>query len=171
MIEHEKEIFSRPARTWFQSEKEKTAAKEAGKATYVQSFPDARSAALAKEKEKEKPKTKHGKYDGLSRRAKRRKMAIEADKEEGSAPVQAAAIRKVKRASRPTKITEPMAKPAAPKSKSKKSKSSTGGKKGGSAFDTDGKSKGSSEGMRAKRVKVNLSKGPKVKGKGGKGKK
>jgi ATP-dependent RNA helicase DDX27 len=27
MVEHEKEIFSRPARTWFQSEKEKTAAK------------------------------------------------------------------------------------------------------------------------------------------------
>ena len=27
MIEHEAEIFSRPARTWFQSEKEKQAAK------------------------------------------------------------------------------------------------------------------------------------------------
>ena len=29
MIEHEKEIFSRPARTWFQSEKEKLNAKGA----------------------------------------------------------------------------------------------------------------------------------------------
>jgi ATP-dependent RNA helicase DDX27 len=27
MVEHEAEIFARPARTWFQSEKEKTAAK------------------------------------------------------------------------------------------------------------------------------------------------
>lgn len=29
MIEHEKEIFSRPARTWFQSEKEKLSSKGA----------------------------------------------------------------------------------------------------------------------------------------------
>lgn len=27
MVEHEAEIFSRPARTWFQSEKEKAASK------------------------------------------------------------------------------------------------------------------------------------------------
>ena len=27
MVEHEEEIFARPARTWFQSEKEKLAAK------------------------------------------------------------------------------------------------------------------------------------------------
>lgn len=90
-------------------------------------------------------------------------MANEADAEDDSARVTAAAIRKAKKSARPTKISEPMAKPITAKQKGK----STSSKKRGSAFDDDRgqRSKGSSsEGMRAKRVKVNLSKGTKTKG-------
>lgn len=127
----------------------------------MHSFPGA-------EKEKQKnDQPKRGKYDGLSRKAKRRKMAIEADAEDDSGKTTSAAIRKAKKDSRPTRITEPMAKPIIGKQK-KKSKNSTGklGGKKGSAFDEDRgqKSRGGHEGMRAKRVKVNLSKGPKTKG-------
>lgn len=178
MVEHEAEIFSRPARTWFQSEKEKTAAKgepypgtqanrsEAGKATYVSSFPNGKPDEKEKSK---KDQPKRGKYDGLSRKAKRRKMANEADAEDDSARISAAAIRKAKKSALPTKISEPMAKPITAKSRGKpaKAKPASGGKKRGSAFDDDRGQRAkvsSSEGMRAKRVKVNLSKGPKTKG-------
>jgi len=99
-------------------------------------------------------------------------MAIEADAEDDSARVTAAAIRKAKKESRPTKISEPMAKPAGGKDKSKKKSrgpvkaggdaGAGGKKKRGSAFDDDKGQKrgggGGHEGMRAQRVKVNLSK-------------
>jgi ATP-dependent RNA helicase DDX27 len=167
IIEHEAEIFSRPARTWFQSEKEKQSAKggswrdssclrvDASKAAYVGAFPDAKTKAV-----ESKDKIKRGKYDGMSRRDKRRKMAIEEDEKENHGKGQGAAIRAAKKTQRPRKITEAM-----PKPESKKSSRSKGKK--GSAFDEErGSKKGSKhEGMRAKPVKVNLTKGGKSKGK------
>jgi ATP-dependent RNA helicase DDX27 len=97
------------------------------------------------------------------------------DEADNSSRSTAAAVRKAKKENRPGKITEPLQKPSTGKSKSKK-KPSAGpskagaGKKRSSAFDEErGAKKGRSngdghEGMRAKRVKVNLSKGPKSKG-------
>lgn len=192
MVEHEEEIFGRPKREWFQSEKEKLASKsespdhasyetyrltnasDAGKEGYVSKFP---SAAASKE-EKEKPKIKRGKYDGMSRRLKRRKMAMEADEAEGRVKDQSAAIRAAKKSQLPGKITEPLrpapGKKGKSKSKSSKKPSAGPGAAGGaggrkkSAFDEPARAK-KHEGMRAKQVKVNLSK----KGKsaaGGKGK-
>jgi ATP-dependent RNA helicase DDX27 len=166
IIEHEAEIYSRPARTWFQSEKEKQAAKggfskgllclhvDASKAAYVGAFPDAKDKAV-----QSKDKVKRGKYDGLSRRDKRRKMAIEEDEKENQGKGQGAAIRAAKKTQRPRKITEAMPKSQPKKSKKRSAKSS--------AFDEErGSKKGSKhEGMRAKPVKVNLTKGGKGKGK------
>lgn len=91
----------------------------------------------------------------MSRRAKRRKMALEEDAGETRA-VQAA-IRSAKKAGRPTKIGLPEARPLKPgKSKSKeKRKEKTVGRKG--LFDSEigGKRKqshsGAQEGARAKR--------------------
>ncbi|OWZ78364.1 ATP-dependent RNA helicase DRS1 [Cryptococcus neoformans Bt85] len=163
MVEHEAEIFSRPARAWFQSGKEKQASKSAGKDAYVGSFP-----SKDKSTEKEKEKLKRGKYDGLSRRVKRRKMAIEEDAADAAAARKTEmGIRAAKKNALPRKITEPqprLEKAGKGKDKKKgKAKRVTGGK--GSAFESEGKK--SHEGMRAKPAKVNLEKGKK---KGGKGK-
>ena len=134
-----------------------------GKAEYInQPKPDA------------KPTIKRGKYDGLSRKAKRRKMIMEDEAPEKDRSI-AASVRSAKKSALPRKITEKEA-PRAAKKKSMKVKPRRdkpgkvgGGKK--SAFDSDRGAKGAGgghEGMRAKPVKVNLSK----KGsKGGKGKK
>ncbi|ADV21908.1 ATP-dependent RNA helicase, putative [Cryptococcus gattii WM276] len=164
MVEHEAEIFSRPARTWFQSGKEKQASKNAGKDAYVGSFP-----SKDKSTETEKEKLKRGKYDGLSRRLKRRKMAIEEDAADAAAARKTEmGIRAAKKNALPRKITESQPRlDKAGKGKDKKggkAKRVTGGK--GSAFDSEGKK--SHEGMRAKPAKVNLDKGKKkgVKGKG-----
>ncbi|KLT46204.1 DEAD-domain-containing protein [Cutaneotrichosporon oleaginosum] len=152
MVEHEKEIFSRPARTWFQSEKEKASAKEAGKAVHTGESKTVRGKAEPTGK-----KEKHGRYDGLSRRQKRRKMANDEEARENATVKVSAAIRNAKKAARPVKITEPLkAKSAAAAGKGKKKKAARIGK--GSAFAE------SHEGMRAKPVKVSLGK------KGGKGK-
>jgi len=158
MIEHKEEIYSRPARTWFQSEKEKAAAKVAGKA------PTPRSAEGA---ESEKKFIKRDKYAGLSRKQTRRKLARELDEKDPAAVrSNAAAIREAKRVQRPRKIGEvqprnPLDQKATGKKKSglKLKKISLGGK-GKSAFGD------SHEGMRAKRVKVDLMKKGKSKGKG-----
>lgn len=138
---------------------------DAGKSAYVDSFP----AEKQKGKGDDKPAIKRGKYDGLSRKLKRRKMAIEADEaDEQASKSTAAAIRNAKKSARPAKITENQPnKQQAGKDKSKKKKKATrvgGGK--GSAFDTPGAGGGGErEGMRAQKTKVNLDK------KGGKGKK
>ncbi|TXT15558.1 hypothetical protein VHUM_00061 [Vanrija humicola] len=154
MVEHEDEIFSRPARTWFQSEKEKQTAKEAGKAAH------AGTSKTAAKDEPAKKKEKHGKYDGMSRRQKRRKMAAEEDAADAAASQRvSAAIRSAKKKARPGKITEPL-KPAG-KAKAKSTRKPAGKR---SAFDDH-------EGMRAKPAKVNLAKkGKGAKGKAGKGK-
>ncbi|KAL5535567.1 hypothetical protein ACEPAF_3661 [Sanghuangporus sanghuang] len=105
LIEHEKEIFSRPARTWFQTEKEKLAAKETSKKQYELA---SGVAVPSKEKAKEVVDTKGPKRDkfaGLSRRAKRRKLALQEDASETAAV--RAAVRNAKKSSRPTKIGLP----------------------------------------------------------------
>ncbi|WWC65820.1 ATP-dependent RNA helicase DRS1 [Kwoniella dejecticola CBS 10117] len=165
MVEHHDEIHARPARTWFQSEKDKEKAKSASKEAYVGSFPTANANGKDPKKDGKKDPNapKRGKYDGLSRKAKRRKMAMEEDQaDQQSSKSTALAIRNAKKASRPVKITE-----ALPKTKSapKKSSGKVGAGKRKSAFDDDKPSK-KHEGMRAKPTKVNLDK----KGKGGKGK-
>ncbi|KAL5534195.1 DRS1 [Sanghuangporus baumii] len=121
LIEHEKEIFSRPARTWFQSEKEKLAAKETSKKQYELA---SGVAVPSKERAKEAVDTKGPKRDkfaGLSRRAKRRKLALQEDAGE-TASVRAA-VRNAKKSSRPTKIGLPESrkqKPGKAKSAEKK---------------------------------------------------
>lgn len=49
---------------------------------------------------------KRDKFSGLSRKAKRRKMTLEEDKEAGDSGVLKAAIRSAKRSSRPSKIKD-----------------------------------------------------------------
>lgn len=189
IIEHEAEIYARPARTWFQTEKEKQNAKgklylpftrskakwvDASKSAYVSSFPEEKKSFNSKSKsdEKEKPAVKRGKYDGLSRKLKRRKMAMEEDEaDEQISKNTAAAIRNAKKSAQPVKITEALPKKLSAKGKGKDKKKKVargrvgGGK--GSAFDTPG---GEREGMRAAKTKVNLDKkGGKKGAKGGKG--
>ena len=123
---------------------------DAGKVAYTSSFPEAPA---------EKTKVKHGKYDGLSRRTKRRRMAIEADEADNSVRSNAAAIRAAKKGGLPKKISEPLA------PRTKPGRKVGGKKKKGSAFEEERGAR-KHEGMRAKRVKVSLDK----KGKPGKGK-
>lgn len=163
MVEHEAEIYSRPARTWFQSEKEKAAAKEAGKTAHQgateQMSRRERKALEQQEQQEKKKKEKHGKYDGLSRREKRKKMAREEDEADRAASkATAMAIRSAKKASRPQKITEnqPKALPKK-KGKSKKAAPSADGKKTAPSAKKS-KSAFDHEGMRAKKVRVNLDK-------------
>lgn len=132
---------------------------EAGKAAHTG---EAKAAARAAAKvDANGKKEKHGKYDGLSRKQKRRKMANDEEaREAGQAERISAAIRSAKKSSRPVKITEPLKRKASAsgkKDRKKVSKIKLGGK--GSAFDGH-------EGMRAKPVKVALDK----KKSGGKGK-
>ncbi|EJD03915.1 DEAD-domain-containing protein [Fomitiporia mediterranea MF3/22] len=174
MIEHEKEIFSRPARTWFQSEKEKLNAKEISKKQY-EIAAGATSPSKGKNKEVQADaKPKRDKFAGLSRRAKRRKLALE----EGAAETTAvrAAVRNAKKAGRPTKIGMPEPKqqnPAKSKGSGKDRRGKAGrvtGRKG--VFDNEmgGKRKPSiNEGARANRtdrIGGMGKKGPKGKGKG-----
>lgn len=139
---------------------------DASKSAYVDSFPD-KNGAKSKPQD-DRPPIKRGKYEGLSRRQTRRKLAIEADeadaKESGNrvGPKHTeAAIRNAKKANRPVKITEALPKKSLSKGKDKKaSRKKKSGRVGGgrgSAFDTPG-SGGATEGMRAQKTKVNLNK-------------
>ncbi|GAA6059375.1 hypothetical protein JCM10212_003273 [Sporobolomyces blumeae] len=107
MLEHEAEIKSRPARTWFQTQTEKNTARNLGTAEHNAKFNDKKKRSL----EEEEPASKAPKrtpFSGLSRREKRRKMAAredEADREEGIAQSIGASIRSVKKAARPSKMT------------------------------------------------------------------
>ncbi|KAL7423237.1 nucleolar DEAD-box protein required for synthesis of 60S ribosomal subunit [Cryptotrichosporon argae] len=160
MVEHEEEIFGRPARTWFQTEKAKQASKDAGKLAHT-----GQAAGEAKAAKADKDKVKRDKYAGLSRRDKRRKMAAEEDAaDEARTKSVDAAIRAAKRGARSGKITEPL-KGSVPKGKKKSGakKVKIGGRR--SAFDDAPASR--TEGMRAKQVKVNLSKNGKGGPKGG----
>ncbi|WVF68273.1 ATP-dependent RNA helicase DRS1 [Kwoniella sp. CBS 6097] len=171
MVEHQDEIYARPARTWFQSEKDKQDAKSASKDAYVGSFPAAKGDAK-NAKDKIKADSKRGKYDGLSRKAKRRKMAREEDEADHQASRSTEmAIRHAKKSTQPKKITIPMPNKVEAKGKNGRggktssSLSASGKGKRKSAFDDAPRASAKHEGMRAKPTKVNLDK----KGKGGGG--
>ncbi|KAF8908956.1 P-loop containing nucleoside triphosphate hydrolase protein [Gymnopilus junonius] len=184
MIEHEAEIFSRPARTWFQTTKEKQNAEglppsslsRNGIVVTVTILSDlsklvhengGRSSKSTKALDENKPK--RDKFSGLSRKAKRRKMIMEEDKELGDDNALNAAIRSAKKAARPPKIGEPERKPSRPLKK--KQKSSSKKPRTGGMFENDmgQKSRASNEGIRAKRgdaVKLGKKAGKKPKNKG-----
>ncbi|KAK4705521.1 ATP-dependent RNA helicase DDX27, partial [Phenoliferia sp. Uapishka_3] len=110
LIQHELEIKSRPARTWFQTEAEKKTAKSAGLAEHNSKF----SEKVVREK---RPATDDGyvakppkrtPFSGMSRKEKRRKMAADEDREdreEGNRVNLDASFRAAKKATRPTKMT------------------------------------------------------------------
>ncbi|KAH8922403.1 DEAD-domain-containing protein [Atractiella rhizophila] len=98
LIIHQEEIASRPARTWFQSKKEKAESKGAGKRTHNIAF-DGPSAAKDLKKEKEK------KY--LTHKERRKKEALDelkADKVKGKGKGVGASIKAAKKAQRPEKV-------------------------------------------------------------------
>ncbi|TFY80122.1 hypothetical protein EWM64_g3896 [Hericium alpestre] len=66
MIEHGDEIYSRPARTWFQTGKDKQKAEAASKEQYESGFRGT-SAAKAKDSAPETAKPKRDKFSGLTR--------------------------------------------------------------------------------------------------------
>ncbi|PCH33623.1 DEAD-domain-containing protein [Wolfiporia cocos MD-104 SS10] len=147
MIEHEAEIYSRPARTWFQTGKEKAKAEALSKQQYESGTS---SASKGKEK-KGDDKPKRDKYAGLSRRAKRRKMAMEDDDDAGSGAIRAA-VRSAKKAARPGKIGEPEKRMPSVKEKAKERKlRGKASARVGGAFDKDMGQRTSKEGVRAKK--------------------
>ena len=87
-------------------------------------------------------KRKRDKFSGLSRRAKRRKLASEADTKEDKRATDAA-IRSAKKTARPSKINVP-----------RQSKSKQKDKLGKTGFSHDQGSRSQKEGIRAKRGDV-----------------
>ncbi|KAF8216222.1 DEAD-domain-containing protein [Mycena galopus ATCC 62051] len=149
MIEHEAEIYSRPARTWFQTGKEKLSAEAISKQQYEASaIPGKRG----KEEAPTADKPKRDKFSGLTRKAKRRKIAMEEDKELDDDRATQAAIRSAKKSARTPKIGVPIPRPAVKKAK-RSSRNKVTGRAGG-AFDRDLGQKGSSfgEGVRSKKA-------------------
>ncbi|KAF4617460.1 hypothetical protein D9613_006091 [Agrocybe pediades] len=150
MIEHEEEIYSRPARTWFQTAKEKQKAGELSKLLHENG-----GKLQATKKAIDENKPKRDKMSGLSRRAKRRKMIMEEDKELGDSKVLNASIRAAKKAARPAKIGEPEKKPSRPVKKKQKQKSGSKKPFTGSLFDSElgqkAKATSSREGIRARK--------------------
>lgn len=117
MVLHADEIAARPARTWFQTEADKTKSKNIGKESYLQSF--------GKDEQVNK-KDASGKringLSGLSRKARRRKIALEDDDLRTASN---SAIRKAKKAALPQKISSiKTSRPAPVQKKKKKSRSS-----------------------------------------------
>ncbi|TFK41137.1 DEAD-domain-containing protein [Crucibulum laeve] len=149
MIEHEAEIYSRPARTWFQTGKEKTKSEALSKEQYEAGFKAESKKSAARPIDQNKPK--RDKLSGLSRKAKRRKMIMEEDKEMGDDKALNAAIRLAKKANRPSKIgvPEPL---SAKNRKAAKKRSKARTKSGGSTFESDlGQKPNAREGIRAKK--------------------
>ncbi|KAI0286966.1 P-loop containing nucleoside triphosphate hydrolase protein [Russula aff. rugulosa BPL654] len=153
MLEHEAEIYSRPARTWFQSGRDKQQSEALSKRQYDTNFQkdnsnDPKTPASKAQVEKTW-KRKRDKFSGLSRRAKRRKLASEAETKEDKRATDAA-IRSAKKTARPSKINVPN-KPVPRQSKSKQ----RGDKLGKVGFSHDQGSRGSQkEGIHAKRGDV-----------------
>ncbi|EUC66835.1 ATP-dependent RNA helicase DRS1 [Rhizoctonia solani AG-3 Rhs1AP] len=167
MIDHEEEILGRPKRTWFQTEKEKEKAATISKQQYEKGFTSnvdiGKKDSRSKDKDEDKPK--RDKFSGLTRRAKRRKLAREADAEFNDQRATNAAIRSAKRAQRPAKIGEPVKKFDPKAGKKNKTKVRKAG------FDRDLADRGAAqarEGMRAKKgegIKALKPKQPKGAGK------
>ncbi|GAA5856187.1 hypothetical protein JCM8547_000810 [Rhodosporidiobolus lusitaniae] len=133
MLEHEAEIKARPARTWFQSTSEKNAAKNLGKAEHNAKFPEKskkRQLTLDEDAAEGAKPPKRTPFSGLSRREKRRKIAMrddEEDRETGTYGEVASSIRAAKKAARPMAHT--YAKPERPAGEQQpKKKKKRGGK-------------------------------------------
>lgn len=99
---------------------------------------------------------KRDKFAGLTRRAKRRKMAMEDDEDAPESGAIRAAVRSAKKASRPAKIGEPERRPASSSKRDKKkaARSKTVTKRKGGAFEKDGGQRPAREGVRAKKGDV-----------------
>ncbi|KAF8898718.1 P-loop containing nucleoside triphosphate hydrolase protein [Infundibulicybe gibba] len=162
MIEHEEEIFSRPARTWFQTNKEKLNAEAVSKRQYESGF---NSSSKDKQKKVEpEGKPKRDRFSGLTRKAKRRKLAKEEDDEIGDDRAIKASIRSAKKSARPTKIGIPEKRLAPTKQKPRRKKST----KARGGFERElGQKPGPTEGIRAKKGDSigGIKKGGKRKGK------
>ncbi|TFY69741.1 hypothetical protein EVJ58_g218 [Rhodofomes roseus] len=155
MIEHEEEIYSRPARTWFQSGKEKAKAQATSKEQYEVGTSGA--SKKGKEKKTADDKPKRDKFAGLSRRVKRRKMAMEEDDAGGESGAVRAAVRSAKKAAKPAKIGEPERRPAISKKREKNKERKLRGKAAariGGVFDKDLGQRRVKEGVRAKKGDV-----------------
>ncbi|KAA1090744.1 nucleolar DEAD-box protein required for synthesis of 60S ribosomal subunit [Puccinia graminis f. sp. tritici] len=101
LIEHEDEIKSRPARTWFQSESEKKKSKKIGTTAHTANFAKTEQRSILPKK----TAIKRDRFDGLSRKQKRRKMGQEEDAKERLFPAINSSIRAAKKSLRPSKIT------------------------------------------------------------------
>lgn len=110
---------------------------------------------------------KRDKFSGLSRRVKRRKLAMEEDDGSGDRKAVDAAIRSAKKAARPSKIGIPEKRDAKKASKKKAKRKVTKGGNFGSEMGQRGAGKTLGEGIRAK--KGDTIGGMKKGGKGGKG--
>ena len=93
---------------------------------------------------------KRDKFSGLTRRAKRRRLAMEEDEAEGSRKGVEAAIRSVKKSSRPTKLGLPEPK-VDKRKKNNKKESFKSGRKSGRGFENDLGQRAKGEGVRAKK--------------------
>ncbi|KAJ3575639.1 hypothetical protein NP233_g978 [Leucocoprinus birnbaumii] len=150
MVEHQDEIFSRPARTWFQSEKEKQNAQAKSKQEHESG---AKSSTKQAKADLDANKPKRDKHSGLTRKAKRRKLAREADEELNDSKSISAAIRSAKKASRPAKIGLPE------QAKPKKRNNKKSGAK--SSFDRELTSRGPKQQSKTKRDSKSKAKGSK----------
>ncbi|KAI0094910.1 P-loop containing nucleoside triphosphate hydrolase protein [Irpex rosettiformis] len=146
MVEHEAEIQSRPARTWFQTGKEKEKAQGISKQQYEAGFNTAQAMRKGGGKDVRSDKPKRDKFAGLSRREKRRKLAMEEDAVETGAIK--AAVRSAKKAIRPVKIGERQ-----PTIHRKTRRNDSNGAKGkiGGSFDKEMGQRSAKEGVRAKK--------------------
>ncbi|KAL9941083.1 hypothetical protein V8E36_000571 [Tilletia maclaganii] len=100
-IKFEEEIMSRPKRTWFTSEKEKEVAKTLSKAEHLAKM----DALKAKEKRKKE------RFESMTRRQKRARLAREEYEAEGLAKSTDAAVRSAKRSLKPTDLSDPDTRP------------------------------------------------------------
>ncbi|KAG9306629.1 hypothetical protein G9A89_004176 [Geosiphon pyriformis] len=111
LLKHEQEIYSRPARTWFQTEKEKQQAKEILGGKYVgqdQNGKKRKRTGAGEEKSASlKPKMTHGKFAGLPR-AKKRRLQLQEQEQLDSANKIATikSIKLAKKELKPTRITQ-----------------------------------------------------------------
>ncbi|KDE02678.1 hypothetical protein MVLG_06784 [Microbotryum lychnidis-dioicae p1A1 Lamole] len=104
LIQHEREIHSRPARTWFQTTQEKKIAKSAGLNEHNQKFRD-RKPIKPTTVADDRPAPKRTAFSGLSRKEKRRKLASLEDAEDDDRGKIEGSIRSAKRAALPRKMT------------------------------------------------------------------
>ncbi|KAI9197522.1 P-loop containing nucleoside triphosphate hydrolase protein [Polychytrium aggregatum] len=156
MIKYEDEIRSRPAKTWFQTEQERTNAR----AMTLVSSPGCASAnsQTSQFECRGSDKPQRGKFDGLSRHQKRTRLAREEDAKELGA--QKAAARSAKRGQRQPRlhaISEGSASKAGPAAKKKKAdifgdemKKASAGKKSGSGRKTSSSAASTKSDARAK---------------------